>query len=84
VSYKKQELLNLRVKGNTKKNNPEKPATQGTIGEEKHNATCVGHHHTQTLIILQTTGGKDEPNTAFKTIKKWDFFPKSNRLYCIP
>ena len=22
--------------------------TQGTIDEEKHNATCVGHHHTQT------------------------------------
>jgi hypothetical protein len=33
--------------------------------QEKHNATCVGHHHTQTLIILQTTGGKDEPNTVF-------------------
>ena len=34
--------------GQSKKNNPEKPATQGTEDEEKHKATCVGHHHTQT------------------------------------
>ena len=35
-----------------------------------HNTICVGHHHTQantnnvnkTLALLQTTGGKDEPN----------------------
>jgi len=35
--------------------------------------TCVGHHHTQTDInnanktraLLQTTGSKEEPNTAF-------------------
>jgi hypothetical protein len=29
-------------------NNPEKPATHGRKDEEKQNAKCVGHHHTQT------------------------------------
>ena len=55
--------------------NPENPATQGTQDEEKHNTTCVGHHHTQTntnyvnktWALLQTTGGKDEPNIVNKT-----------------
>jgi hypothetical protein len=35
-----------------KKDNPKKPATQGTQDEEKtkqkHNPICIGHHHTQT------------------------------------
>jgi hypothetical protein len=38
--------------------------------QQKHNTICVGHHYTQTninnvnktWILLQTTGGKDEPN----------------------
>jgi len=45
----------------------------GTRDKEKHNTICVGHHNTQTNInnvnktcaILQTTGGKDEPNIVF-------------------
>ena len=35
-------------KGQPKMENSEKPATQGTQYEEKHNTTRVGHHHTQT------------------------------------
>ena len=39
----------------------------------KHNAICVGHHYAQTntnnvnktLALLQTTGGKYEPNIIF-------------------
>jgi len=54
-------------------NNPEKLSTQGTQDEEKHNAICVGHHYTQiytnnvnkTCSLLQTMGGKDEPNIVF-------------------
>ena len=42
----------------------------GTQDDDKHNRICVGHHHTQTntnnvnksSALLQTTGGKDEPN----------------------
>ena len=40
--------------------------------KQKHNTICVGHHYTQTntnnvnktwiRTLLQTTGGKDEPN----------------------
>ena len=53
--------------------NTEKLTTQGTQYEEKHNTICVGHHYTQTNTInvnktwalLQTTGGKDEPNIVF-------------------
>jgi hypothetical protein len=37
--------------GQSKKNNPDKPTTQGTKDEEKQNATCVEHHHTQTNTI---------------------------------
>ena len=41
--------------------------------KQKHNTTCVGHHYTQvntnnvnkTWSLLQTTGGKDEPNIVF-------------------
>jgi hypothetical protein len=48
-----------------------------TQDEGKHNRTCVEHHRTQTsttnvnktLVLLQTTGGKDEPN-----IVKYIFF----------
>ena len=39
----------------------------------KHNTLCVGHHYAQTTThnvnkiraLLQTTGGKDEPNMGF-------------------
>ena len=49
--------------------NPEKLATQN----KKHNTINVGHHYAQTntskvkktRALLQTTGGKDEPNTVF-------------------
>jgi hypothetical protein len=47
----------------------------GNTGEEKqtkntHNAICIGHHYTQaninnvnkTWALIQTTGGKHEPN----------------------
>jgi hypothetical protein len=48
--------------GNTKRRKKKKP----------HNTICVGHHYTQTNTnhvnktgdLLQTTGGKDEPNIA--------------------
>ena len=38
--------------------------------KENHNTICVGHHYAQvntnnvnkTWVLLQTTGGKDEPN----------------------
>ena len=41
--------------------------------KQKHNTICVGHHYTQTntnnvnktRVLLQTTGGKDEPNIVF-------------------
>ena len=35
--------------------------------KQKHNTICVGHHYaqTKTCILLQTTGGKDEPNFVF-------------------
>ena len=54
--------------------NPEKLATIGYTRQEKtkqkHSIICVGHHYMQTNInniyktwgLLQTTGGKDEPN----------------------
>jgi len=57
--------------------NPEKLATKGTQDEtkqnkQKHNTICDEHHYAQTntnninktwgLLILQTAGGKDEPN----------------------
>jgi hypothetical protein len=56
--------------------NPEKLATLGTQNTRRRQTkqtTCVRHHHTQTDInnanktraLLQTTGSKEEPNTAF-------------------
>ena len=41
--------------------------------KQKHNTICVGHHYTQTNTtninnthaLLQTNGGKDEPNIVF-------------------
>jgi len=53
--------------------NPEKLATQGTQWKEKHTTICVGYHYMQTntnnvnktWALLQTTGGKDEPNIVF-------------------
>ena len=53
---------------------PGKLATYDTQGEEeqskKHNTICVGHYFAQTNTtdanaLLQTTGGKDEPNIVF-------------------
>ena len=43
---------------------------------QKHNTICVGHHYTQTntnklnktRFLLQTTGGKDEPNIVLKLV----------------
>ena len=60
-------------KGQSKMDNPEKPAPQGTHDEEKHNRICVGHHYTQTntnninktSALLQTTVGKDGRNIIF-------------------
>ena len=42
-------------------------------GNTNHNTICVGHHYEQantnnvnkTWSLLQTTGGKDEPNIGF-------------------
>jgi hypothetical protein len=57
--------------------NPEKLASLGTQDEDKQdkkqNTICVGHHYTQTntnnvnktWALLQTTGGKDEPNIVY-------------------
>ena len=53
--------------------NPENLTTQGKQYVEKHNTIYVGHHYTQgntnnvnkTRDLLQTTGGKDEPNIVF-------------------
>jgi len=46
---------------------------QHSKAQEKYNTICVGHHHMQantnnvnkTRALLQTTGGKDEPNIVF-------------------
>ena len=53
-------------------NKPEKPARYGTQdeGKQNKNTICVGHNYAQTNTnkvnktrdLLQTTGGKDEPN----------------------
>jgi len=56
--------------------NPEKLATYDAQDEEEPNKSttiCVGHHYRQThtnkvdktWALLQTTGGKDEPNIVF-------------------
>ena len=52
-----------------KKDNPEKLATQGTQdGEKRKNTTQYvldqtnTNHVNKTCTLLQTTGGKDEPN----------------------
>ena len=53
--------------------NSEKLATIHTQDVVKKNTICVGHHYTQTntnnvnktRALLQTTGGKDEPNIVF-------------------
>ena len=47
--------------------------TRGRQTKQKHNTICVGHHYTETntnninktRALLQTTGGKDEPNIVF-------------------
>ena len=52
--------------------NPEKLATYGRQDKDKRNILSVGHYYTQTntdnvnktWALLQTTGGKDEPNNA--------------------
>jgi len=51
---------------------------------QKHNTICVGHHYTQTntndvnntRALLQTTGGKDEPNFVFFIIWFFIYKPK--------
>ena len=63
------------MKGQSKINNPEKLATQGTQDEDiqNKNIICVGHPYAQTNtnnvnktgVFLQTTGGKDGPNIVF-------------------
>ena len=53
--------------------NPEKLTTLGSQDEEKHNTIRVGYRYTQTntnnlkntRALLQTTGGKDEPNIVY-------------------
>jgi hypothetical protein len=50
--------------------NPEKQATRRRKTKQNYNTICVGHHYTQTSknnvnktwVLLQITGGKDEPN----------------------
>ena len=61
--------------GAIKMDNPERLATLSTKDEDKqtktHNTICGTHHYTQThtnnvnKTLLQTTGGKDEPNIIF-------------------
>ena len=55
-----------------KKDNPEKPETQGPQDEEKKNKTKTQHnmhltppYGNKTYVLPQTTGGKDEPNIVF-------------------
>jgi hypothetical protein len=60
--------------------NPEKPGntvyTRQRKTKQKYNTICVGHHYTQTNTInvnktwalLQTSGGKDEPNIIYLEI----------------
>ena len=53
--------------------NSEKLAQQDEEKKSKNNTICLGHYHTQTstnnanktCTLLQTTGGKDEPNITF-------------------
>ena len=57
--------------------NPEKNGntchTRRRKTKQKHNTICVEHHYTQTnknnenkiWALLQSTGGKDEPNIVF-------------------
>jgi hypothetical protein len=60
--------------------NPEKPGntvyTRRRKTKQKYNTICVGHHYTQsntnnvnkTWALLQTSGGKDEPNIIYLEI----------------
>jgi hypothetical protein len=63
-------------KGQSQMDNPEKLATGYTRRKQtkqQHNTICVGYHYTQTNTnnvnktwsLLQTIGGKDEPNIVF-------------------
>ena len=47
--YNQQYYINKQPKGQSKKDNPEKMAKQGTQDEEKqkHNTICFGHHYKQ-------------------------------------
>jgi hypothetical protein len=65
--------------GYTRRRKTKQKHKTGNIGytrrrktKQKHNTICVGHHNTQTktnyvnkTCVLQTTGGKDEPNIVF-------------------
>ena len=48
--------------------------TKKNKAETQHNTIYIGHHYTQTITnnvnktsLLQTTGGKDEPNFLLET-----------------
>ena len=62
----------------TRMDNPERLATLGTLNtrrqtKQKQKTQYAGHHYTETntnniiktWVLLQTTGGKDEPNIVF-------------------
>ena len=61
------------TKGAIKNGQSRETGNIGTQDKEKHNTICVGHHYVQTYtnnvnntqVILQTTGGNDEPNISF-------------------
>jgi hypothetical protein len=53
--------------------NPEKLTNRRRKTKQKHNTICAGYHYAETnrnnvyktRALLQTTGGKDEPNIVF-------------------
>ena len=63
----------IKIAQSRETGNTEKLAIQSTQYKEKHNTIYVGHHYMQTntnnvyktWALLQTTGGKEEPNTVF-------------------
>jgi len=71
LTYLKTNKRKRIPKGQSKMDNPEKPATQDETPHK--NTICAGHHYTQstttntskTCALLQTTRGKDEPNVVF-------------------
>ena len=61
-------MLRNTKRCNKKRDNPEKPETQGTQDEEKnktktqHNMHLTTPYANKIYVLPQTTGGKDEPN----------------------